>query len=83
MTFNSDKSKPCLNHYSKIKIRFFYISVLDSAVLFTDNILPVRIPSVSIEDPDVYAGDSASISGWGNGTKTSLDTADIQIYKEK
>jgi hypothetical protein len=51
--------------------------------MFTESIWPVRLPSASIEDPDIYAGDSVSISGWGKGTKTTLDTADIQIYTQK
>ena len=57
--------------------------VLDSAVKFTDQILPIRLPSSPIEDPDVNAGLSVSIIGWGNGAKKTLETADIQVYKQR
>jgi hypothetical protein len=58
-------------------------SVLDSAVKFTDQIRPIRLPSISTENPDVYAGSSVSIMGWGNGTKKTLEMADIQVYERR
>jgi hypothetical protein len=57
--------------------------VLDSAVKFTNQIRPVRLPSISTENPDFYAGSSVLIMGWGNGTKKTLETADIQVYEER
>jgi hypothetical protein len=45
--------------------------------------LPIRLPSSPIEDPDVNAGSSVSIIGWGNGAKKTLETADIQVYKQR
>ena len=62
-------------------IQICVFPVLDSAVKFTDLIKPVRLPSISNENPDVYAGSSVSIMGWGNGTKKTLETADIQVYE--
>ena len=59
------------------------ISVLDSAVNFTDQVLPVRLPSIPIEDPDVYSGSRVSIMGWGNGTTNTLQTADLEVYKQR
>jgi hypothetical protein len=50
-------------------------------VKFSDLIKPIRLPSISNENPDVYAGSSVSIMGWGNGTKKTLETADIQVYE--
>jgi hypothetical protein len=52
-------------------------------VKFTDQIRPIRLPSISNENPDVYAGSSVSIMGWGNGTKKTLETADIQVYEKR
>jgi len=64
-------------------INFHFFLVLDSAVKFTDQILPIRLPSSPIEDPDVNAGSSVSIIGWGKGAKKILETADIQVYKQR
>jgi hypothetical protein len=61
----------------------FTFSVFDSAVSFTDQILPIRLPKVSVDDPDVYVGSSVSIMGWGTGAKNILETADIQVYKQR
>ncbi len=62
---------------------FSLFLVLDSAVKFTDQMLPIRLPSSPIEDPDVNAGSSVSIMGWGTGAKKILETADIQVYKQR
>jgi hypothetical protein len=45
--------------------------------------LPIRLPSVSIEDPDVYVGSSVSIIGLGTGAKKILEIANIQVYKQR
>jgi hypothetical protein len=52
-------------------------------VKFTDQIRPIRLPSISTENADFYAGSSVVIMGWGNGTKKTLETADIQVYEER
>ncbi len=50
---------------------------------FTEFVRPVRLPSVALEDPDVYAGYGVSIMGWGDRRRTKLLTADIQVYGKR
>jgi len=45
--------------------------------------LPIRLPSSPIDNPDVNAGSSVSIIGWGKGAKKILETADIQVYQQR
>ncbi len=71
---------PSLPHL-RIYITFHFFLVLDSAVKFTNQILPIRLPSSPIEDPDVNADSSVSIIG--TGAKKILETANIQVYKQR
>ena len=67
----------------RVIVYIFTYTVLGSAVKFTELIHPIRLPSVSMEDPDIYAGSAVAIMGWGNGTTTSLKTADIQVFGKR
>ena len=60
-----------------------FLPVLDSAVNFTDEIRPVRIPKYPVQDPDHLAGLSVTIMGWGDGSRQTLDSVEIQVYQKR
>jgi hypothetical protein len=62
-------------------VQFF--PVLDSAVNFTDEVRPVRIPNAPVQDPDVFAGSSVTIMGWGDGSRMTLDSVEIRVYTKR
>ena len=81
--FFNTKAVQCNYHWTDFIIIFLPFPVLDSAVKFTDELRPVRIPSIPIVDPDAFAGSSVSIMGWGDGSRKSLESDEIQVYKQR
>ena len=56
------------------------VLTLSSPVTFTHNIAPVCLPS---ETSDTHAGQNAIVTGWGRGSGTALNEADVTIITNR
>ena len=56
------------------------VLTLSSPVIFTRHIAPVCLPS---ETSDTHAGQNAIVTGWGRGSGTALNEADVTIISNK
>ena len=56
------------------------VLTLSSSVTFTRRIAPVCLPS---ETSDTHAGQNAIVTGWGRGSGTALNEADVTIISNR